>query len=568
MALLTAPFPQPDNTSLAKLVLTGLAQMKQEMDAQTEISQNEQSNYLAQQKQSTLNMMGIVNAQQKQRDQQRQEEQQRFNQYLGLQMLPFQQANYLADARYKTAHADYLMGGGARGPALDNSVPPAGPVGGQQAGPQQPSPAPGSAGAPPPDMAAPSMSGQTAQGQGAPISNILLSGAPAIGQSPQAGFLMSQPQAAPAPSAAPQSDPKQLYDQALKLKLDSEAAFKSDAGMSWQDALKPDSTATPQQKADAAGIQKIDAQLQQAKAPKVAPVAPADAAPKGDTVTSTKNIQVTPSIMSRGDRTGYKISQDADGTFIKQEFRFPEPTRARPRPDASDWKAFGEPHVIKQAQTVADWKPSTSHVTIDGVPFRLEKWTNDAKGVPHPEWVSEKGDKLVGTPLVDPTNGHVMAVSFSNPNDPASKPHVLKESGPKDVKGPTAGEEKMLSQNAQWADANLNDMSVKIAAYEKKNGKKSWPSPPSLDDWKEAYDAAAQFKKQAVRDIQDLVGTLHEENRIVPASYRKYLPADQPQAPATAGAPAPAPTAPTAAAPTSFDASKYTVNKAASLFGQ
>lgn len=109
MALLTAPFPNPDNTSLAKLVLEGLAQMKQELNAQTQISQDEQNNFLAQSKQASLNMLGIANAQATVRDQNRQQSQDQFNNYLGLQKLALDRTSVNADAAYKQAHANYLM---------------------------------------------------------------------------------------------------------------------------------------------------------------------------------------------------------------------------------------------------------------------------------------------------------------------------------------------------------------------------------------------------------------------------------------------------------------------------
>jgi hypothetical protein len=278
MALLTAPFPNQDPTSLAKLVLAGMQQLGRNLDAQDQIAQNEEANFLATSKQATNNALGIAETLARQREDQRKAQQDQFNNFLGLQQL----GGTLALDRARAAY--YLgLGKGGNNNSLslgspgsvsvvsgdDASPPPAAPTDPEAApdfmGPPRSAmgnvPQPG---APPAGMAMPNLPGQPSAAiapstpPGASIAGLL----PPAPQSAQPSFLMQQPTGT-VPAGTPQT-PRAGYDDALKLREDSAAEFKTANGFDYSDKDKV-AKAGPQVQQDAAQIQRLTDQLDAAK---------------------------------------------------------------------------------------------------------------------------------------------------------------------------------------------------------------------------------------------------------------------------------------------------------------
>lgn len=123
MALLTAPFPQSNPATLSELVLSGMNQLRAELQARTQISQQEQENWMAEGKMGASNMLGIQNMLADQRDAAARKDQNAFNNYLGLSKLDMEKQSAQDLSAERRAHAQWWLNGGAagaRGPALSD----------------------------------------------------------------------------------------------------------------------------------------------------------------------------------------------------------------------------------------------------------------------------------------------------------------------------------------------------------------------------------------------------------------------------------------------------------------
>lgn len=298
MALLTAPFPQQDPTALARIVLSGMSQLQENLQAQQEISENEQNQVMAQSKIAASNVMNLANIQASQREQARQASQDSFNNMIGLQNLSISQANSTSMNAERNANTLLTMNK-VNAPSIASPTAAIGdPVGGAAttapitdtgSGPQPPSDMANPQGVAPnggvggiqastllsPDSqarnnllttAAAQVSGGGPPAQAANPSSLLMQAAGGVagGGPPNAAainpLLMQQPSTAQ-PVQPAQGDLTDL--QAIKQK--SADAFKAANGMDYMDALKPEANVTPQQERDAFKIKTLDKQIEQAK---------------------------------------------------------------------------------------------------------------------------------------------------------------------------------------------------------------------------------------------------------------------------------------------------------------
>lgn len=105
MSLLLAPFPQNNSSSLAEITLAGMAQLRNELDARTKISQNEQDNWLAESKLAANNLLMVQNRFSDQRDYDARQQQQAFTNQLNSMKLGVDMNEAAGQANYRNAEA-------------------------------------------------------------------------------------------------------------------------------------------------------------------------------------------------------------------------------------------------------------------------------------------------------------------------------------------------------------------------------------------------------------------------------------------------------------------------------
>lgn len=246
------------------------------------------------------------------------------------------------------------------------------------------------------------------------------------------------------------------------------------------------------------------------------PVPPSGIVPPGS------QVQPTNGWISRGNRTGYTITRDSDGTLAKTEGTWDPKLRNAQSGGFGDFRPIGKSEPIKIVPTASDWVPPATKTDGDTT-LKLQGTTDGPNGVKSASYKAEKGDgQWTVTPLTVPGTDHVKAYGITKPDGSYS---IEQAPDPKTLKAPTAQQTKELESLYTQSKVTLNpdDADTKVSIYNREHPKATKTTGTMTGpDWSEAYQLVAEYNR-APQKLTKLVTSLQKSGYELPSYFTDGL---------------------------------------------